>query len=187
MMSALKYPEDFDGILAGAPAVNLQHLLGWSGMISRAVGAPEGKSSPSYVPNELWDLVSEEILRRCDALDGRVDGIVSEPDECEFDPGMLLCGAEGHEEAEGERCLSEVQVQALRRIYSPLVGSDGETVLYPRFDPGAERTPLRSLVFAPQMFAYTTVRSYSTHLPLSAFALTIMMPHLALYRTGIAM
>lgn len=173
IQSALKFPEDFDGILAGAPAVDMQHLLGWSGMISRAVGAGsgKGKDSPEFIDEEGWDLVSEEVLRQCDALDGRNDGIVTEPDECEFDPGVLLCGEDKEspeDVAEKGGCLTGAQVNALQKIYSPLVGWDGETVLYPRFDPGAEKIPMRSRVFAPEIFFYTSVRSEPfTHLRLS--------------------
>lgn len=90
--------------------------------------------------------------------------IVTEPDECEFNLGVLSCGeetesAEDVEEKAG--CLTKAQVNALQKIYSPLVGWDAETVLYPRFHPGAERIPMRSRVFAPDIFFYTPVRSQS--------------------------
>lgn len=167
IQSVLKFPEDFDGILAGAPAVDMQHLLGWSGMISRAVGAGSGKGrdSAQFIDEDGWDLVSEEVLRQCDALDGKMDGIVTEPDKCQFDPGALLCGEESEKDVEGEGnkgekggCLTEAQVGALKKIYSPLMGRDGETLLYPRFDPGAERILMRNRVFAPEIFFYTSVR-----------------------------
>lgn len=135
-------------------------------MISRAVGAGSGKGreSAQFIDEEGWDLVSEEVLRQCDALDGRMDGIVTEPDECQFDPSLLLCGEESDEDIEREGnikkrvCLTETQVDAVKKIYSPLVGRDGETVLYPRFDPGAEKIPIRNRVFAPEIFFYTFVR-----------------------------
>lgn len=77
--------------------------------------------------------MSKEVLRQCDALDGRMDGIVTEPDACQFDPSVLLCGEESEEDVAGTGnikeggCLTEAQVDALKNIYSPLVGRDGET------------------------------------------------------------
>ncbi|KAJ7755290.1 tannase and feruloyl esterase [Mycena maculata] len=129
--TALKYPEDFDGILAGAPATDFNHLLHWSGMMARAIGAPEGTSSPAFIPPELWKLVAAEVLAQCDGLDGVRDGIITEPDACPFRPEALLC----HDQGSG-KCLTLAQVEALRTIYAPLYG-DGE-LLYPRFDPGSE-------------------------------------------------
>lgn len=158
VQSALKFPHDFDGILAGAPAADLNHLLGWTGMIERALGAPEGEQSEKYIGATGWELVVQEVLRQCDALDGRLDGIVGEPDECQFDVSTLAC-AEGWMD---EGCLTKEQVEALRKIYSPLVGSDEKTLLYPRFDPGAERVALRGGILGPQIFAYTKVRPLSS-------------------------
>ncbi|KAF7289863.1 Carboxylic ester hydrolase [Mycena indigotica] len=144
MQAALRYPDDFDGIIAGAPATDWNHLLYWAGATAQAIGAPTPWSSPSYIPPRKWrSLIAKEILRQCDALDGIADGIISEPDDCDFDPQVLLCSHSAG--ANLERCLTEPQVAALRKIYSPLK-VNGERV-YPRFDPGAESTPLGLTVF----------------------------------------
>ena len=152
MYAALHYPADFDGILAGAPATNFNHLLGWSGMITRYLGAPHANESASFIPTELWELVSEEILRQCDGLDGVVDGIITEPDACEFVPETLLC-----EGRSTDKCLSKAQVEALRKIYSPLYGLDGN-LLFPRFDPGAESSTFaKYALFSGKPFSFTEV------------------------------
>ncbi|KAK7019091.1 tannase and feruloyl esterase-domain-containing protein [Favolaschia claudopus] len=130
--AALKYPDDFDGILAGAPATDFNHLIHWSYMLGQHIGAPHPESSPAFIPSELWRVVAAEVMRQCDAIDGVRDGIVTEPDLCDFRPETLLCGR-----ASRSRCLTEPQVEALRRIYSPLYGDNSE-VIYPRYDPGAE-------------------------------------------------
>ena len=78
--AALHFPSDFDGILAGALAINFNYLIGWSAMITRYLGAPEGEKSPSFIPLELWDTITTEILRQCDGLDGVLDGVITEPD-----------------------------------------------------------------------------------------------------------
>ncbi|KAJ7237297.1 tannase and feruloyl esterase [Mycena haematopus] len=131
--TALKFPEDFDGIVAGAPATDFNHLVHWTTVLARYVGAPEPDSSPAFIPHELWKAVAAEVMRQCDGLDGVLDGIITEPDTCDFRPEALLC----RPDAALDACLTPPQVEALRKIYSPLYGS-GSQLLYPRFDPGAE-------------------------------------------------
>jgi feruloyl esterase len=75
--------------------------------------------------------VASEILNQCDGIDGVRDGIITEPDVCDFRPEALLCTG-----ADSVKCLSLPQVEALRKIYSPLY--DNGELIYPRYDPGAE-------------------------------------------------
>ncbi|KAF7323975.1 Carboxylic ester hydrolase [Mycena kentingensis (nom. inval.)] len=134
IQTALKYPTDFDGILAGAPAINFNRLLYWTGACAQANGAPvESPSSwAENIPLQTWQgLVADEVLRQCDALDGRVDGLIGEPDDCDFRPEALLC-----ESDDAADCLTARQVDTLRTIYSPLYVDD--EFIYSRFDPGAE-------------------------------------------------
>ncbi|KAJ7152596.1 tannase and feruloyl esterase [Mycena crocata] len=126
---ALRFPNDFDGILAGAPATDWNHLIYRAGMLARYIGAPTPASSPTYIPPELWKVVAEEILSQCDGIDGVLDGIITDPDACDFNPETLLCRGDS-------ACLTLPQVDALRKIYSPLYRNG--TLLYPRYDPGAE-------------------------------------------------
>ncbi|KAH8107495.1 tannase and feruloyl esterase [Phellopilus nigrolimitatus] len=150
MYAALHHPADFDGILAGAPATNFNHLLGHSGILAKYIGAPGLEPSPGFIPPALWDVVSAEILRQCDALDGVVDGIITEPDACEFRPEEIQCTSKA-----ASNCLTEAQVETLRKIYAPMYGLNGE-LLFPRFDPGAEASPRaesRDFTAAPQ-YAY---------------------------------
>ncbi|KIJ49214.1 hypothetical protein M422DRAFT_28181 [Sphaerobolus stellatus SS14] len=132
IQSALLFPDDFDGIVAGAPAVDFNHLLGWSAILSRYIGAPDALDGPNFIPYNLWPVISAEILRQCDGLDGVEDGIITEPDQCDFRPESLLCSLKM-----GEVCLTATQVQNLKKIYRPLFGRAGD-LIYPRFDPGAE-------------------------------------------------
>ncbi|KAJ7695354.1 tannase and feruloyl esterase [Mycena rosella] len=145
--TALKYPEDFDGIIAGAPATDFNRLLHWAGTLSRYVGAPNINSAPTFITPELWKFVAQEILNQCDGIDGVVDGIITEPDACEFRPEELLCDGNGN-----SKCLTRLQVEALRKIYSPLYGN-GE-LIYPRFDPGSEG--ISPLLFAGKFPLSTT-------------------------------
>ncbi|KAF8518084.1 tannase and feruloyl esterase [Gautieria morchelliformis] len=163
MQSAMLYPDDFDGMIAGAPATDFNHLLGWETMLGRFIGAPiriasdsfsqvlgqwigmvglgrfadvlSPHASNSFIPESLWPGISQEILNQCDALDGVVDGIITEPDDCVFRPDALLCDAT--DVGYRNNCLTALQVDALTRVYEPLFGTAGQ-LLYPRYDPGAE-------------------------------------------------
>ena len=126
------YPDDFDGVLAGAPAVDWHHLMGSTMLLGQYTGAPYGPSSSNYIPPEKWRLISEEINKQCDALDGVLDGIITEPDDCNFHPETLACPA-----GTADSCLTQPQVEALNRVYKPLFDFEGK-LLYPRVDPGAE-------------------------------------------------
>ncbi|KAG6860258.1 hypothetical protein C0995_013609 [Termitomyces sp. Mi166 len=129
---ALKFPEDFDGIVAGSPATNWNNLQAWSATLSRRVGAPDPTGNPHFIPAELWDTIAAEVLKQCDILDGVEDGIITEPDACQFRPEALVCAT-----GQNTGCLTSPQIDALREIYQPLFGNDSE-LLYVRYDPGAE-------------------------------------------------
>jgi feruloyl esterase len=129
--AALKFPADFDGILAGAPATDFNHLVHWTNMITQYIGAPACDSSPTFITQELWKTVEAEVLQQCDSIDGVLNGYITEPDACDFRPEAILC----HPDAPLDPCLTLPQVEALRKIYSPLYGP-GSQLLYPRYDPG---------------------------------------------------
>jgi len=132
----LKFPDDFDGIVAGSPATDWNHLQGWSGLLATFIGAPHANTSASFIPPSLFTVVSAEILKQCDGLDGLMDGIITEPDECIFRPEAIQCPA-GTTTGVGTTCATEAQVEALKNIYTPIFGMQGQ-LLYTRLDPGAE-------------------------------------------------
>ncbi|EJD47879.1 tannase and feruloyl esterase [Auricularia subglabra TFB-10046 SS5] len=121
--SVQQYPEDFDGVLAGAPVIDEVHLLA-TGATYATVG--QALDAPA------WRLINAEILNQCDGLDGLHDGIIDDPDACAFVPETLLC-----EGAKQPDCLSVEQVNAIRTIHAPFYGPDGKQ-LAPHLDPGAE-------------------------------------------------
>ncbi|KAF8516430.1 tannase and feruloyl esterase [Hysterangium stoloniferum] len=134
IQSALLFPDDFDGIVAGAPAVDFNHLLGWTAMLNRFVGAPNPENSPTFIPLSLWPSIAQEIMDQCDSLDGLKDAIITEPDDCDLRLQTLACeGDMGNTDG----CLTTAQLEALDKIYSPLLGTQRQ-VLYPRYDPGSE-------------------------------------------------
>ncbi|KAJ7151197.1 tannase and feruloyl esterase [Mycena filopes] len=147
--AALKFPDDFDGILAGAPATDWNHLMHWAGMLTRHIGGPHPSSSPAFIPAALWKVVAAEIMQQCDTVDGVRDGIISEPDDCIFRPERLLCSRIHRPDA----CITPPQVAALHKIYSPLYGRRGHLV-YPRFDPGSESPLAIAGAFSGNFISY---------------------------------
>ncbi|KAF7551030.1 hypothetical protein G7Z17_g5316 [Cylindrodendrum hubeiense] len=128
---AQEFPEDFDGIVAGAPAFNLNALMYWTGQVYLKTGEP---GSPTFLSASHWDLVYKDILRQCDGLDGVVDGVIEDPNLCQYRPEALICAAEQLDE-----CLTGTQAETVRAIFSPVYDSEGN-VIYPRLQPGANST-----------------------------------------------
>ncbi|KAF8252777.1 tannase and feruloyl esterase [Wilcoxina mikolae CBS 423.85] len=141
------FPKDFDGVLAGAPAFDFNHLQGWSAMLSRYTGAPSGTPT---ISSELLQVVAKDVIAQCDMLDGVKDGIIDNPDRCDYRPEALLCDKNS---ASGALCLTASQVETVRKIFSPLYGSEGE-LLYPRYDPGAGFSGPAMLMFGGNLFPF---------------------------------
>lgn len=129
LMEAERYPEDFDGILAGAPSNNwTHHFTGfvWNEIALNAT--PESKIAVEQLP-----AIEKAALDACDALDGVKDGVIQDPRQCHFDPSVLLC--HGTPSAE---CLSQPQIEALKKIYSGPVNPRTGEQIYPGYEPGTE-------------------------------------------------
>ena len=109
LKEAQRYPEDFDGIVAGSPAAN------WTGRAGQAIWSAQAvhKDAASYIPPEKYAAIHRAALDACDALDGVKDGVIENPRACKFDPGVLLC-----KQGDATECLTSPQVEAARKIYS---------------------------------------------------------------------
>ena len=128
LMEAQKYPDDYNGILAGAPANNWTNLISTSVSTGQALfGAPESWIPPSKLP-----AISNAVLAACDAQDGVKDGVLANPTRCHFNPDSLLCKG-----AESDQCLTAPQVTALKAIYAGARDGAGKQI-FPGAEPGAE-------------------------------------------------
>jgi len=135
LMEAQRYPEDFDGIVAGAPAYNWTVELGArNARINRAMYPDPSDLSLAVITPKLQQLIGNAVLKQCDAIDGLEDGILNNPIQCNFDVTSLACNG-----AKAETCLSEQEVSAARAIYDDLY-INGERV-WPGFPVGAELDP----------------------------------------------
>ncbi len=128
LIAAQKYPEDFDGIIAGAPASNYTRLCAWRLALEAAVI----KDSAKAVPPAKAALLNKAVLAACDALDGIKDGLLTDPRMCHFDPSTLLCRGSAQ-----DNCLTAAQVEAVKMAYAPAKKKSGE-VIYPGLPPGGE-------------------------------------------------
>jgi Tannase and feruloyl esterase len=129
LMEAQRYPDDYDGIIAGAPANY------WTGLLSMAPFDTQALTATpaSYIPPAKIPVIDQAVLAACDKLDGVADGILNDPRQCHFDPVSIQCKAG---EA-AEQCLSADQVVALKTIYGGPRDSGGSSV-FPGYLPGAE-------------------------------------------------
>ncbi|KAG9234077.1 tannase and feruloyl esterase-domain-containing protein [Amylocarpus encephaloides] len=145
------YPEDFDGVVAGAPAFAFPNLTAWSGHFYPMFG---NASSASYIPaGSKWQLVHQEVLKQCDAIDGIADGILEDPNLCHFRPESLQC-VSSRPSTNTANCLTKPQVKAVREALSDYLDDKGN-LIYPRLQPGAEILA-SNVLFANGPFPYTT-------------------------------
>jgi feruloyl esterase len=128
LMEAQRYPEDFDGIVAGAPAINYTRLCAWR----LALEAFVLKDAARVVPPAKAAMLNQAVLTACDALDGVKDGLLADPRKCHFDPSTLLCRG-----GDRENCLTAPQIEAVKMAYAPATKRNGERI-YPGLVPGGE-------------------------------------------------
>lgn len=122
-------PDTFDGVLSSAPAWWVSHNHLWAIQIA-SHNLPE--DAEHHIPISLYPVISAEVTRQCDAVDGLQDGIIAEPWKCNFHPEELLCTPNRKTE-----CLTAAQLHTLDRIYSDWV-EDDQTFIFPGMDLGSE-------------------------------------------------
>src|SRR5712692_9484861 len=150
LMEAQRFPEDFDGVIAGAPAAD---FTGIGAQFIKDVRAqfPDPKNLTPLIPFETLQSVAAQILDKCDALDGVKDGVMDDPRQCKVDVATLTG-------------LSAAQQAALKTIYAPTragretvfpgqpFGGEGELAGWPAWISGAPprpgQPPVPSLRFA---------------------------------------
>jgi pimeloyl-ACP methyl ester carboxylesterase len=135
MMEAQRYPDDFDGLVAGCPAFN------WTGFSAKFVQIAQklfldGQLGAQALGKEQLQLLQSKIMEQCDALDGVSDTILNDPTACRFDLATLpVC--EGS--SAGPACFTRAQIDVLEAIYRPLI-VDGKQV-HAGFPLGGEDEP----------------------------------------------
>src|SRR5215831_1517290 len=124
LMEAQRFPADYDGIIAGAPANYWTHLL-TAAMVMQSVTL----NGDSYIPAAKLPAITAAVMAACDEKDGLKDGLLTDPRQCQFDPAILVCKG-----ADSDSCLTETQARALKSIYA------GIPSYFPGFSRGSENS-----------------------------------------------
>jgi Tannase and feruloyl esterase len=150
LMEAQRFPQDYDGIISGAPANCWTHLLTKALADSQATTLDPA----SYIPASKLPALARAVNAACDAQDGVTDGVLNDPRQCKFDPAALLCKAEDSNE-----CFTAPQITTLKKLYEGPRDAKG-ALIFPGYLPGAEEgdggwglwitglAPGKSLLFA---------------------------------------
>ena len=133
MLAATRHSTEFDGVVAGAPAMRTGHSnlgLAWANVAFNEIAPRDSAGQPD--PTKVFSaadkkLVTTAILDACDAKDGLKDGMVMDVKACQFDPAVLTCSA-----GKTDTCLSSGQVAAMKKAFAGPKNSRGAQV-YPPF------------------------------------------------------
>lgn len=159
-----RYPADYDGVIAGAPANYSSRLQGAQLWTTVQVN----RDPAAMIPASKYALIKDAALQACDALDGVKDGVIENPLRCRFDPGVLACKG-----ADAPTCLTAPQVEAARRTYQGPRDAQGRT-LFPGLEPGSESgwatlSSARPMALAEELYQFLVFRdpnwSYLTFEP----------------------
>ena len=129
MVSAQKYPEDFDGIIAGAPVNSDSSLLN----IYWAAVANQKPDKSVFLDAKALQVLTEGSLKACDRRDGLKDGVINDPMACPFAANRVIC-----DRIQSDECLNAEQVVAAVRLYDGAKTSTGEKYYSRGMIPGAE-------------------------------------------------
>jgi len=146
LMASYRYPGDFDGISSMAPAnpmVGLMISTMWANYAAN-------KEADRRLTTAQLTASNRAYIAQCDEKDGVKDGIVSDPERCDFDPASIVCrdGATGD-------CLTAAQAASLRDIYGSVKNARTGEKVYAGFEPGSEQM-LSMLVTGEEPFPVAT-------------------------------
>jgi Tannase and feruloyl esterase len=129
---AQRFPDDYDGILAGASAFNWDRFIvaeQWGEVVMNVeVGAP--------IVQAKLDAVSQAVLAACDPLDGIADGVIQDPRACLVDANAYVCGEPGAASL-GSNCLTPKEAGAMNKIWNGPPGKGADQQLWFGLERGA--------------------------------------------------
>ena len=111
LAEAQRYPDDFNGIIAGASAIDQMRMHGARTALNLAVN----KNPESAIPRAKYAMINAAVLNACDAQDGVKDGVIENPEKCKFDYEKLTCKA-----GDAADCLTKGQVESAKAMTSPI-------------------------------------------------------------------
>lgn len=129
LIAAQRYPDDFDGIVAGAPALNATGRAVFSMWVAQNLH----KDEAAFIPAAKYPAIHNAVLEACDGLDGVKDRVIENPMKCSFDPKVMACTA-----GDSPTCLTPPQIEAARKMYQPVVNTKTKKEIFPGLAPGSE-------------------------------------------------
>jgi len=129
LIAAQRFPDDFDGIIAGAAANPKSGLDAWRIWMTQAML----KNQASFIPEEKHRVIHQAVLDACDTIDGVKDGLIENPTRCHFDPAVLACRG-----TDGPNCLTAAQLETAKVVMSPVKNRQTGELIFPGFEPGTE-------------------------------------------------
>lgn len=130
VMEAYRYPDDYNGISSMAPANPMVGLM----IGSLWTGYAAIKDDAHRLPMPRINATHKEFINQCDEKDGLKDGIVGDPEHCNFNPGAIQC-----KDVDNNDCLTAPQVESLRDIYAGVKNSRTGEKVFAGFEPGSEQ------------------------------------------------
>jgi len=118
MVEASHFPDDYDGIIAGAPFMDIRTIIAGVKFQKNNLA-----SAQAYIPASLLPVIDAAVYASCDAADGVQDGLIQNPARCSFDPATLVC-----QNGATSNCLTPAQAGTLRSYFTALRNSQGEVV-----------------------------------------------------------
>ena len=129
LTEASRFPDDFDGIVAGAAANPKTRLDTWRIWM----GLETLKDPATRIPQAKYPAIHQAVLAACDALDGLSDGLLEDPTRCHFDPQVIACKGD-----DTPACLTPKQVQAVKTVMGPARSPKTGAEIFPGYQPGTE-------------------------------------------------
>src|SRR5262252_3711934 len=130
LIEAQRYPDDFDGIVAGDPSWDQMRLYAARVWLNTYVN----RTPAAVIPASKYPKIHDAVLEKCDAVDGVKDGVIEDPTKCSFDFATLTCGGEDRAD-----CLTKDQVETASAMVRPIRDPKSGAVLHPgRYYPGSE-------------------------------------------------
>jgi feruloyl esterase len=136
LMEAQRYPEDYNGVIAGAP---------WNNWTDQVVEFAWRAQQVDRINKAKLPMITRAVVAQCGGHDGGATGdpYLNDPRVCQFDPKVLQCKG-----VEGANCLTATEVEAVRKVYEG--PSEGSRRLFPGFERGSESA------WSPTVGSFTT-------------------------------
>jgi len=122
LTAAQRYPEDYDGIVSGAPGTSFPDMSTYVMLSGRA----NGGAVAGRLTQQDMEFAVSRMMASCDKNDGVEDGLIERPSSCKFEFASLTCSG-----AEQGQCLSKAQVETLRGLFAPLRDAAGNEIYPP--------------------------------------------------------